>query len=68
MPLNQQPNAVPSDDDLFPFGVHKAKRYGDVPAKYLDFIDGQPWIDQWPAVKAYIAKNRKAIDRDLDLV
>jgi len=67
MPLDAlPPEEVPTDNDPFPFGKHKGKPYGKVPAGYLDVLDGQKWLDEWPAVKAYIRANRKAIDKDLE--
>ena len=66
MPLTKRPSAeVLSDDDPMPFGLHRGTKMKDVPAAYLDFIDGQLWIDQWPQVKGYIKANRKAIDAEL---
>lgn len=59
---------APSDDEPFPFGKHKTEghAYGQVPASYYDFIAGLPWINKWPKVVAYIAKNRAGIDKDLE--
>lgn len=54
-----------SDTDTFPFGKHKGKRMQDVPSSYLDWLAGQPWIKDWPAVESYIQRSRKAIDQDL---
>ena len=53
------------DSDLFPFGKYKGTSMQKVPADYLDFIDGQDWIDKYPDVKDYIARNRKCIDIEL---
>lgn len=55
-----------TDEDEMPFGEHKFKKMKAVPARYLDFIDGQPWISQWPAVRDYIKKNRRSINQDLE--
>lgn len=55
------------DDDPMPFGKHKGTPMGEVPASYLDFLHGQPWIRDWPAVLAYIESNRELIDMELEL-
>lgn len=54
-----------SDDDPMPFGAHKDKPMRDVPADYLDWLHGQPWLDKWIRVKKYIENNRDAIDKEL---
>lgn len=59
------------DTDNFPFGKHGPKgdmscTMGEVPAAYFDWLLGQPWLKEWPAVAAYIEKNKKAIDQDLE--
>lgn len=46
----------------FPFGVHKGKRFEDLPERYIVWCSKQPWIDKWPTVKDYIARFFK--DRD----
>lgn len=38
----------------------------DVPGHYLDWLHGQSWIDQWPAVLDYIKRHRKYIDDELE--
>lgn len=40
----------------FPFGVHKGKRFEDVPERYIVWCSKQTWLDKWPTVKNYIAK------------
>lgn len=56
-----------SDNDKFPFGKYKeeGKTFAEVPASYLDWIRGQKWINEWPAVRDYIDRTRKAIDSEL---
>jgi hypothetical protein len=55
------------DRDLMPFGEHKGKQMKDVPAGYLDWLDGQDWLPKrWPRVKAYIDHNRAVIDKELE--
>lgn len=57
---------VPQDTDPFPFGAHRGKPYGTVPAGYLDFIIDKDWINKWPEVVAYINANRRIIDKELE--
>ena len=69
MPLSQPVGSntpVPTDDDPFPLNPHKGKPYGSVPAKYLDWLRGQPWRANHPEVMAYIKANEKYIDLELD--
>jgi len=54
-----------TDNDLFPFGIHKGRPMQKVPATYLDWLIDQPWIKSWPAVEEYIERNRKVLDREL---
>lgn len=54
-----------NDEWEFPWGKYRGTKIGAVPADYLDYIDGQPWIEDHPAVKDYIARNRKCIDLEL---
>lgn len=54
------------DDDLMPFGKHQGTPMGEVPAHYLDWLIGQPWVSQWPAVQQYILDNKAVIDCELD--
>lgn len=56
---------IPSDTDPFPFGKYQGIPYGKVPADYLDWLHGQPWIRKWTAVLAYIEANRRVIDTEL---
>ena len=60
----------PKDSDPFPFGKYGPKQagltYGEVPARYYDWISGEEWLVKWPAVEAYIVANRAQIDSELD--
>lgn len=67
MALEKIPDAVPSDDEAFPFGMWKGTAFKNVPASYLDKLMDMPWIDSWPRVVAYIEANRKVIDAELEL-
>lgn len=47
--------------------MHNGKKMQDVPASYLDWLDGQGWLERkHPDVKDYIDRNRKAINQDLE--
>ena len=54
------------DTYKMPFGDHKGKEIGSVPASYLDWLVGQPWIKKWGRVYTYIKENREAIDKELE--
>lgn len=53
------------DSDPFPFGTHKGRRMEDVPAQFLDWLHGQSWLVNWPAVEDYVKRCRKHIDVEL---
>ena len=55
-----------TDDSPMPFGKHEGVKMRDVPASYLDWLRGQPWIKSWPAVHAYIRRNEDVIDEELE--
>ena len=48
------------------YGPHSPdpRKLGDVPANYLLFIADQEWIGKFPALKAYIEKNRSILEKD----
>jgi hypothetical protein len=56
-----------SDTDPMPVaGVHLNKPMEKVPASYLDWLHGQPFLRRkYPEVYDYIERNRKAIDWEL---
>ena len=55
---------APSDDDIFPFGTNKGKKYGDIRASYFTWLADQDWLSQWPQVKAYIDENWDALEEE----
>lgn len=55
-----------TDNDPMPFGKYVGYHMKDVPAKYLDWLIGQTWINEWPDVEAYIIKNKDTIDKEID--
>ncbi len=55
-----------SDKSPMPFGTHKGCPMSQVPAKYLDWLIGQPWIKNWPEVEQYTLANKQAIDLELE--
>ena len=58
------------DSDPFPFGQYGPKGeklpMAAVPAKYLDFIAGESWINRWPKVIEYINSHRAQINLELN--
>lgn len=56
-----------NDDTPMPFGKYKGKPLKYVPANYLDWCIGQEWLPKrWPQLAAYITKNWKYIEKELD--
>lgn len=55
-----------TEQSPFPFGQHKGVPMIQVPATYLDWLRGQTWLAEWPAVAEYIERNKKAIDQDVE--
>lgn len=67
----EKPHALFGPDELtdgspMPFGSHKGVPMAQVPSHYLDFIRGADWINEWPAVRDYIDRTRKAINQDME--
>lgn len=59
-----------TDRDPCPCGKYKGTPMGEVPATYLDWIDGQEWFrytqtPAWVQVRHYIDRNRDAIQADI---
>lgn len=54
-----------TDNSPMPFGKYRGRKMKEVPASYLDWLHGQPWIEDWGEVLAYIQANRKVIDQEL---
>ena len=55
------------DDDIMPFGRHFKKKLKDVPADYLFWLLDQQWARiEYPDIIAYIRKNKKALEMELD--
>jgi uncharacterized protein (DUF3820 family) len=48
-----KPNSDTLDDELFPFGVHKGKKYSEVPDRYIEWLADQPWLDKWGNLVIY---------------
>lgn len=47
-----------TDDTLMPWGQHRNKRLGDVPASHFVHLLSQRWIDEYPALFDYLKKNK----------
>ena len=53
------------DSDLMPFGAHKDKKMGDVPASYLLWLADQPDVKRrWPGLFAYVDNNRAHLEKE----
>ncbi|HWD19106.1 MAG TPA: DUF3820 family protein [Verrucomicrobiae bacterium] len=46
-----------TDNDPFPFGVHKGKPMWEVPTKYLRWFLEQDWSVKWPFVRKFALKS-----------
>jgi hypothetical protein len=58
-------NGKLTDSSPIPFGKYKGRKMKTIPASYLDWMRGQPWIDEWPMVLDYINRNSDVIDQEL---
>lgn len=55
-----------TDSDLMPFGKHKGKKLGDVPADYLLWLYEQDWfLKSWGSLAGYVAQNYKALEMEV---
>lgn len=54
--LSSKPGADTLDDDLFPFGKHKGKRFGELSNNYVKYLAEQDWLPKWPTVASYVAR------------
>lgn len=60
--MNAQP--IYTDDSLMPFGKHKGKRLGDVPADYLLFMwDKGVHEERGRSLHEYIKKNFRQLEK-----
>jgi hypothetical protein len=58
--------AVQDDKPRMPFGKYAGQRLDEVPAEYLDWLDGEESIRMYPEVAAFIRDNRGWINRELE--
>ena len=42
------------DDEIFPFGAFKGKRFRELSPKYLLWLSLQDWLEKWPTVALYV--------------
>jgi hypothetical protein len=63
MPVDKTPL---TDKSPMTFGKHKGTPMGEVPGDYLQWLSGQPWITDWPAVNAYLRKNMDLITKEAE--
>lgn len=52
-----------NDDSPMPWGEHKGKRLGDVPAPYLMNLLQQTWLREYRDLHAWLAANRSEIEK-----
>lgn len=57
------PNKDPLDDEIFPFGTHKGKKFAELPNRYITWLIEQEWIEKWPMVHLY-AKRRSDLIKE----
>jgi hypothetical protein len=61
-----------TDNTIMPWGKHKGMKLKDVPASYLLWCYGQPWMkDGWPQLYAYLKAHEdqlmaEKVDNDND--
>jgi hypothetical protein len=54
------------DNWIIPFGAHKGRRIGAVPAHYLNYIIDMDFVKRsYPEIIRYVSDNRSAIDAEL---
>jgi uncharacterized protein (DUF3820 family) len=59
-----------TDEDPMPMGTHQGKPMRKVPARYLDWLLGQPWFTAarsgpWARVRQYVLENQTAIQAEI---
>lgn len=46
-----------NDDTAMPWGKHKGRKLGEIPASYLLWLYEQPWIKDWQGLHLYLKAN-----------
>jgi hypothetical protein len=65
-PAVLSPVLLAGDDPCPVRGDHYGKQMDQLPAHFLDWLDGQAWLPRiYPGVADYIKRNRTAINQDL---
>lgn len=49
-----KPQGDPLDDQIFPFGDFKGKKFSQLPEKYLIWLSRKDWLEKWPTVATYV--------------
>jgi hypothetical protein len=52
------------DDELFPFGIHKGKRFAEIHPNYLRWFLNQTWYEKWPTVAVYAKRKIEDLDNN----
>lgn len=59
-----KPKSSNYDDDLFPFGSHKGKKFKELPDRYIKWLSEQSWLDKWPTVGPYVKEKMIELDNN----
>jgi hypothetical protein len=51
-----------TDASPMPFGRYRGVRMEDVPVTYIDWVQKQDWLADWPGVADWIQRNKALID------
>lgn len=57
-----------TDESIMPFGKHRGKPLGEVPADYLVWLLEQDWAtsDKWEGIYRYALNNEKALMQEVE--
>jgi hypothetical protein len=47
-----------SEDVIMPFGKKRGQLMSTLPIKYLEYLNSQEWIHEWPCVYSWLARNK----------
>jgi len=61
IPFADEKQETTLDDEIFPFGKFKGKKFRDLPDKYIRWANEQDWLEKWPTVALYIHRRMEEI-------
>ena len=61
MPFSDEKEKTTLDDEIFPFGKFKGKRFSELPDKYIVWVSQQDWLEKWPTVALYVSRRMEEI-------